>query len=284
MNKQPTGTAVFLALTAAMLLSAFAANAAEETPVEKPKPAIELGVPFAGGLPYCNKLVTRKTWPDEKLKIDGVVTDPNTAGKKYEWRKMPLLSTRFRDNAVFQAGVPITIWGSAVHDHGYEAEGEAVIEFSFAGIEKTIRVKSDPAIVSLGPGQSRFASDKEWRVTVPPMEASAEPKTLKVTFLIDGEVAHNRVCTNIVVGDVWHVAAPQMFEGDKGAKYGEQLSVLANCWKDRFGGEDPYFFYTIPNKTLDPKATQPKKIKGKSAAIEIGDWSEISKVIEAAVK
>jgi len=80
------------------------------------------------------------------------------------------------------------------------------------------------------------------------------------------------------------LASPEMFTKDQGANYGQQLSALANCWKDRFGGEDPYFIYTIPNKALAPKTTQPKKIKGKSAAIEIGDWSEITKVIEAAVK
>lgn len=433
-------------------------------------------LPMTPFIYYDNKLVTSETWRDEKLKVDGVVIDPNTVGKKYEWRKMPLLSTQFRDNAVFQAGVPITIWGSAVHDHGYEAEGEAVIKFSFAGVEKTIPVKSDPAIVELGPGQSRFASGREWRVTVPPMKASAEPKTLKVTFTIDGEVAHQRVCTNIVVGDVWYVAAPQMklalpavkpsggvvrvmrrrakrssspkpsrysvcvsrtpknrfactwddagsdlagiighriaaktgkpvgiifmqnvvpkdgtnpelkswisadylkeaprlmedyedlaavlpgnpyydanvnryvtawkqywgeyipqmtvtravpdgaawgsyptlassvtsdaaetynalvhsftpgsFKGiiflaspemfmkDQGASYGQQLSALASCWKDRFGGEDPNFIYTIPNKALAPTITAPKAIKGKSTAVEITDWSEITKVIE----
>ena len=47
-------------------------------------------------------------------------------------------------------------------------------------------------------------------MTVPAMEASAEPKTLKVTFLIDGEVAHERVCENIVVGEVWYVATPPL--------------------------------------------------------------------------
>ena len=433
-------------------------------------------LPMTPFIYYDNQLVTSGTWPDEGLKINGVVPDPNSVGKMYEWRKMPLLSTQFRDNAVLQAGVPITIWGSAVHDYGHEAEGEAVIKFSFAGIEKTIPVKSDPAIVDLGPGQSRFASGKEWRVTVPAMAASAEPKTLKVTFTIDGEVAHERVCTNIVVGDVWYVAAPQiklelpavkpsggvvrvmtrkakrssnpkpsrysvcvsrtpknrfactwddagsdlagilghriaaktgkpvgiifmqnvvpkdgtnpelkswiaadylkqapslmedykdlaavlpgnpyydanvhryvaawkqywseyiprmtatravpdgaawgsyptlassvtseaaqtynvlvhsftpgsfkgiiflaspeMFTRDQGANYAEQLSALANCWKDRFGGQDPNFIYTIPNKALAPKITTPEKIKGKSTAVEITEWSEITQVIE----
>ncbi|MBL7222667.1 MAG: hypothetical protein ISS72_02325, partial [Candidatus Brocadiae bacterium] len=424
------------------------------------------------------------TWPHERLKIDGVVPDPDTVGKKYEWRKMPLLGTQFRDNAVLQAGVPITIWGSAVHDFGHEAEGEAVIKFRFAGIEKTIPVAAGPSIVSLGPGQTRFPTGKEWRVTLPPMEASAEPKTLKVTFTIDGEVAHERVCTNIVVGDVWYVAAPQMklklpavkpsggmvrvmtrkakrsaspkpsrysvavsrtpknrfasewrnaadglagilgqrihaktgnpvgvifmqntvpkggtnpelkswiaadhlkqapslmedcrelaavlpgnpyydanarryvaawkrywgeyiprmmatkavpdgvawgsypslassvtteaaqtynvlihsftpgsvkgfiflaspevFTEDRGANYGEQLSVLANGWKARFGGPDPHFFYTIPSKELAPKITAAKQIRGKSTSIAVDQWpmtsAQVLRLIEQVVK
>ena len=442
-------------------------------------------LPMTPFIYYDNQLVTSNTWPDDKLQVDGEVIDPATVGTIYEWRKMPLLSTQFRANAVLQAETPITFWGSVLHDYGYEAKGEAVIKFSFAGIEKTIPVKDDsPNIVELAPGESRYpGSAKEWRVTVPPMKASAEPKTLKVTFLIDGEVAHERVCENIVFGDVWFMAAPpgkfeipadgessglvrmmtrkakrftspstsrysvcvsrtplnrfasewtdatgiaaalghriagktgkpvgiifmqsgmtsmgkgvpamnridvkswihvedlkhapslmddykdlatvrpgnpfydanarryvaawkqywneyipqmrasrsvpdgaawgsyptlsssvtskaaeaynvlvhsftpaglkgiiflsspEMFAKDQGASYGEQLSVLANSWKQRFGGEDPQFFYTIPGIELAPKITKPGAIKGESKAVEIRDWSEISSVLEAA--
>ena len=144
---------------------------------------------------FDNKLVTSENWPEEKLKVAGEMIDPATVGKLYEYRKMPLLSTQFRDNAVLQAGVPVTIWGSAVHAWGYEAEGEAVIEFRFGDIEKTIPVT---------PGM------KEWQVTLPAMEASAVPNTLKVTFTIDGELAHEHVAEGIVFGDVWYVAAPPL--------------------------------------------------------------------------
>ena len=415
-------------------------------------------LPMTPFIYFDNKLVTAKTWPDDPVKIDGVKVDPSTVGKLYEYRKMPLLSTQFVKNAVFQAGVPVTIWGSAIHDWGYEAKGKAEIKFSFAGIEKTIPVT---------PGM------KEWQVTVPPMPASAEPKTLKVVFTIDGELAHERVVENIVVGDVWYVAAPQlpalpvakpgeqaagggvvrvmtrranraasprpsrfsvsisttpensyasrwedakadvagilgrkiaaktgkpvgiifmqsaggkdvaepelkswidaaslkqapslmedyksviamfpgnpyydanvkryiadwkkywaesvpamiaskkaqdasgwgtyptlavadsqsqaaqgynvmvhsftpasfkgiiflcsqkMFEADQGANYGEQLTVLANSWKEKFACPDPRFFYTIPSKKLAPKITPPAGIKGKSTACEIDHW------------
>jgi len=418
---------------------------------------------------HDHKLVTSKDWPDEKLTVAGEVIDPATVGKSYEYRKMPLLSTQFRDNAVLQAGVPVTIWGSAVHDWGYEADGEAVIRFSFAGVEKTIPVT---------PGM------KEWKVVLPPMEAGTAPKTLKVSFTIDGELAHERVAENVVIGDVYYVAAPplkavpdtkvkspsivrmmtrrakrfsfprpsrfsvcvsttpenrfacewtdaegmaaaighaigsttgkpvgiifmqsgtsgnpagsgitlkswihpedlkmapslmddykdlgavrpgnpyydanarryvaawktywsdyvpamiatkrvpdgvpwgsyptlaasvtskasevynvmvhsftpgafkgivflgsgKMVEADQGANYGAELSALANSLKSRFGGGDPHFFHTIPDKALAPKATRPAAIKGRSTGIKIGSWSdsgELRKVIDAIVK
>lgn len=409
-------------------------------------------LPMSPFIYYDHKLVTSDTWPDKPVKVGGVKVDPATVGKLNEYRKMPLLSAQFRDAAVFQSGMPVTIWGSAIHDWGYEAKGKAEIKFSFAGIEKTIPVT---------PGM------KEWQVTVPPMEASAEPKTLKVSFSIDGELAHERTCTNIVVGDVWYVAAPDgqsvgrggdgtvrvmtrkakgftsdrprrysvcisttpgnsydsvwmnaaggfagmlgdrihaktakpvgiiymqgdapelkhwigagdlnqapslmedykqlaglkpgnpyydanvrlymadwkkywseyipqmiserrvpdgrawgtypafagsvtteaahaynvmvncfwpgsfkgiiflsneaMFKNDQGANYGEQLSVLANSWKEKFARRqdsgqvcpDPYFFYTIPSQALAPKITKPETIKGRSAAFEIDHW------------
>ena len=429
---------------------------------------------------YDSELVTSETWPDEKLKVAGMEVDPSKVGKKAEWYKMPLLSTQFRDNAVLQAGQPITFWGSVLHDWGYEAEGEAVVKFSFNGIEKTIPVNDDsPHIVKIAPGQSRYpGAAKEWRVTVPAMEASAEPKTLKVRFEIDGELAHERICENIVVGDVWFVAAPptrfelgnveksqgivrmmtrkakrfshpspsrytvcvsrtprnrfaslweeadglaaaighrigrktdrpvgivfmqsgmtgkpavnevtlkswipaddlkrapslmadyknlgavrpgnpfydanarryvaewkkywgeyipqmiaerrvpdavpwgtyptltasvtseasevynvmvhsfapgafrgiiflsseRMLKEDGGANFGAEMATLANSWKQRFGGEDPHFIYTIPHENLAPKVTKPKEIEGTSTAIEINDWSEIDRVIDS---
>lgn len=142
---------------------------------------------------YDNKPVLSKSWPDEALKIVSQEIDPSTVGLSYEYRRMPILSTQFRDNAVLQAGKPLIIWGSAIHDWGYEAKGKAVIRFSFAGIEKTIPVT---------PGM------KEWQVVLPAMKASAKPKTLRVRLEIDGELAHERIAEGIVLGDVIYVASP----------------------------------------------------------------------------
>jgi sialate O-acetylesterase len=152
-------------------------------------------LPTTPFIQYDHKLVTRETWPDDPMKIAGVVPDPNAGGLMEEYRKMPLCSTQFRKNAVLQADVPVTIWGSAIHDWGYEAKGKAEIQFSFAGVEKTIPVT---------PGM------REWSVTLPPMKATSEPQTLKVTFTIDGELAREHIAEGIVFGDVWYVAAPAL--------------------------------------------------------------------------
>lgn len=80
------------------------------------------------------------------------------------------------------------------------------------------------------------------------------------------------------------LSSEELVEGDAGSNFGAELSALANSRKKRFGGEDSHFFYTTPSKALAPKATQPEAIRGKVTALEIGDWSEIGKVIEASVE
>ena len=65
-----------------------------------------------------------------------------------------------------------------------------------------------------------------------------------------------------------------MVAKDQGAQFGEQMSALANGWKQRFGGEDSPFFYTIPNKSLAPKVTHPESIQGRAKGVEITSWSD----------
>lgn len=142
---------------------------------------------------YDNEMVLAKTWPDEKLKIDGEVIDASTVGKIYEWRKMPILSTQFRDDAVLQAGKPLVFWGSTRLFGEWTDDpphGEVVIHFDFNGIKKTIEVTPEMA---------------EWRVVLPPMKASAKPHTLKVSATLDGEQVHERELTGIVLGEVFYV-------------------------------------------------------------------------------
>jgi len=166
-------------------------------------------LPLTPFIYFDNQLVISKTWPGGILAVDGKVANPNSVGLTYEYRKMPLLSSLFVHNAVLQADQPVPIWGSAIHDWGYEAKGKAEVQFSFAGVEKTIPVT---------------AGMTDWRVTLLPMAASAEPKTLKVTFTIDGKIAHERVCTNVVIGDLWYVAAPSAV-GKKESKKAKKEGV-----------------------------------------------------------
>jgi hypothetical protein len=70
------------------------------------------------------------------------------------------------------------------------------------------------------------------------------------------------------------LSSEKMVEANQGADFGEQLSALANSWKNRFGGQDQAFFYTIPSKTLAPKITQPKAIDGLHTDVEINSWSD----------
>lgn len=170
-------------------------------------------LPMTPFIYYDNKLVTSKAWPgidsmdwpDEKLKIAGEIIDPSSVGKLYEWRKLPILSTQFRENAVLQAGQPITFWGSTQKygESGGFPEGKAVIHFEFGDIKKTIPVTE---------GMS------EWEVTIPPQEATTEPRTIKASMTIDGELAHERICPGVIFGDVWYVAAPSIFSETKKKK------------------------------------------------------------------
>lgn len=153
-------------------------------------------LPLTPFIHFDNQMVTSKTWPDEKLKVAGETIDPTTVGKVYKYRKMPLLSVQFRDDAVFQAGKPVTIWGSTRNHGEWQSEpekGVCKVHFEFGDIRKTIDVPPEMA---------------EWKVTLPPMQAGPKPHTFKVNFTIDGEMVHERIITGIVFGDVWYVAAP----------------------------------------------------------------------------
>lgn len=152
-------------------------------------------LPAAPFIEYDHKPVTRATWPDQPMKIAGLEIDPKSVGRVHDYRKMPLLSSQFRDNAILQADMPVAIFGSAVVWPGYppDYEGKAEIRFEFAGVKQVIPVTPDM---------------QEWSITVPPMPASKEPKTLRVSFHIEGELIHERVCNNILTGDVWYVASP----------------------------------------------------------------------------
>ena len=194
-------------------------------------------LPMAPFIHFDNEMVTSKTWPDEKLKVAGEVIDPSTVGNIYEYRKMPLLSVQFRDDAVFQADKPVTIWGST-HQHGeWQSEpekGDCKVNFEFGDIRKTIAVTPEMA---------------EWKVTLPPMKAGPKPYTLKVNFTIDGEMVHERIITGIVFGDVWYVAAPVgKFKVPEVKPSGQIVRMMENQ-SNRGGGDNPSRYSICTSRT-----------------------------------
>ncbi|MCF7673928.1 MAG: hypothetical protein K9N23_00475 [Akkermansiaceae bacterium] len=186
---------------------------------------------------FDNEMVTSKTWPDEKLKVAGETIDPATVGKIYEYRKMPLLSVQFRDNGVFQADKPVTIWGSTRNFGEWQSgpeEGDCKVHFEFGDIRKTIAVTPEMA---------------EWKVTLPPMEAGPKPHTLKVNFTINGEMVHERVITGIVFGDVWCVVAPAgKFEVPEVNPSGQIVRMIENQ-SNRDGRDAPSRFSICTSRT-----------------------------------
>lgn len=123
-------------------------------------------------------------WPMDHFKVAGEVKDQLTYGLQAEHEKLLLLAPQFAHNAVIQADVPTRIYGMALPN--------SVVTIKFASFEMSLNIGPD---------------EKGWETTVPAMAASAEPKLLHVTCTLDGKTAHERKITNVVVGDVWYVAA-----------------------------------------------------------------------------
>jgi len=90
--------------------------------------------------------------------------------------------------------------------------------------------------------------------------------------------------TPAALSGIVFLSSESMVADDQGANFGPEMSVLANCFKTRFGGQDVPFIYTVPSKALAPKVTAPVAIKGKSAAVELDDWSQVGGVIEAVAR
>ena len=198
-------------------------------------------LPLTPFIQYDNKMVTRKTWPDEKLKIAGEVIDPSTIGLLYKYAKMPILSVQYRDDAVFQADKPVVIWGSTRLYGDWQdndEEGDCKIHFEFGNIKMIIPVT--PGMV-------------EWSVTLPPMKADGKKHTLKVQFTVDGELAHERIAKGIVFGDVWYVAVPGGAKGTLKKKENEKASgsiirMIENQSK-RGGNSKPSRFSVCVSRT-----------------------------------
>ena len=94
--------------------------------------------------------------------------------------------------------------------------------------------------------------------------------------------------TPAALSGVVFLSSESMVAEDQGANFGLEMSALANCFKARFAlgqnGEDIPFIYTVPSKTLAAKITAANKIKGRSTSVEIDDWADVTKVIEAVIR
>lgn len=160
-------------------------------------------LPMSPFISYDHEPVLASNWPDAPPKVAGVEQDTSQNGLQFVYRKMPLLSSQFRKDAVLQAGVPVTIWGGlgvgSAQGEKLKHEGEIVFRFApsdasaAAILEKKIPVTAEM---------------KEWQATLPPLPAGNQAYTLDVAFKVDGEIVHARNVTGMVFGDVFYVAAP----------------------------------------------------------------------------
>jgi sialate O-acetylesterase len=75
-----------------------------------------------------------------------------------------------------------------------------------------------------------------------------------------------------------------MTSGGGAANFGPEMSVLANCFKAKFGGDDFPFIYTVPAKDKAPKLSRPDAIKGKTIPVEGGIEDVISAVLKETSK
>jgi sialate O-acetylesterase len=196
---------------------------------------------------YDKEMVLSKDWPDEKLKVADVTVDPGSVGKLSEYRKMPLLSTQFRDGAVLQADKPVTVWGSVRNYGEWQPEpeaGDCVVHFEFGDLHKTIPVTPEMT---------------EWQVTLPARAATTTPSTLRVSFTIDGELAHAREVRNIVFGDVYYVAANSQLPAPAFTPSGQIVRMMRNHSK-RSENKSPSRFSVCvsrtPNSESEPNANR----------------------------
>lgn len=131
--------------------------------------------------------VTFFTWPMAYVPVAGKEVDPKSYGLQYENRKLWLLGPQFANNAVIQAGVPTRFYGKALPG--------SVVRVSFNGVEKSITMDGE---------------EDEWELEFPAMEATAKPQVFHASCTLDGALVHERKLQNVVIGDVWYVAANEL--------------------------------------------------------------------------
>ena len=100
----------------------------------------------------------------------------------------------FSDGAVLQRGMDVPVWGMALPSNGGKKPDSLKVEF--AGQEKIAKVAADGA----------------WKVSLSPMEASKESRTMKLSALADGTVLETREIKDVLVGEVWFASGQSNME------------------------------------------------------------------------
>ncbi len=149
------------------------------------------------------------TWPLEYMPLADEEVDPKTYGLQGEYYKLWLLAPQFAHNCVIQAGSPVRVYGKAIP--------KSVVTLRFAGFEKSLTMADE---------------QDEWEIALPAMKASAEPHLLHVTCTLDGKLAHERKISNVVVGDVWYVAATE-FKVERGPGVPQSGPAPLEAWEGR---------------------------------------------------
>lgn len=138
--------------------------------------------------------IQRSVWRGlaTSLSLTVMLTAPaavaDTTGKQ-----APLPNSLFSDHAVLQQGARIPVWGTA-------PSGERVtVEFADHKV-------------------STVATNGKWRTELPPLPASAEPRTMTITGS-DGDV---RRIDDVLVGEVWVASGQSNMERQLGPRKGQK--------------------------------------------------------------
>jgi len=183
------------------------------------------------------------------------------------------LGAPFRDNAILQRDMKVPVYktvGSKYRDNPYYlanvrryiAEWKAYWREHIPAMQQTKAVP-DGSVWGSYPSPKPQVGDSTATWTYNVYVHCFTPAALSGIVFLSGEL---------------------MVADDQGANFGPEMSALAKCFKTRFGGDDAPFIYTVPGKALAPKITQAKQIKGKSVAVQLNDWSDVSGVIEAVAR
>lgn len=108
----------------------------------------------------------------------------------------------FSDNMVLQRETSIPVWG--------QAEDGTRVTVTFNATEMEC-----------------IARDGKWRVILPPMPASSEPRTMTVVATHESEII-KRQFTNVLVGDVWLASGQSNMEMQLGVVKGGPEAVAAS--------------------------------------------------------